>query len=122
MKLGEKIPQTINEAIDVIVSSLEKDDIDFIKSNDSASVHFTFGRALRNNWKLWAEESPIKNDFKKRFHLFGHADDISSIILIGVWAKVEGKDVDISLEQKANEFDAYWLNTGIDSYTGERFT
>ena len=122
MNLGNKPhPTTIDEAIEILFSSLEADDIAFIKDPESSSVslHFTVGMGLRNYWHLWAEESPIKDDFKKRFNLFGHADDMSGMILDAVWAKVRGEDVDKVIKIAADGFNAHWMNIGVDPYTGK---
>lgn len=121
MNLKDKpIPKTIDEAIETLFSSLDEDDIVYIKDekNSSSSIHFTLGMALRNYWHLWAEESPIKDDFKKRFNLFGDADDMSGMILEALWVKVRGGDVVKSLEESANSFNAHWMKCNIDPFTG----
>jgi hypothetical protein len=111
-KVGKKFvplpaPATINEAIDRIVASLEPDEVEYLKGN-SAFVHFTAGMAMRNEWGLWAETSPIKTDFIQRFKLFGHADDMSGIILEGVRAKLLSKNVDKTLQDTAEGYRKHW--------------
>lgn len=122
MNLKDKpIPKTIDEAIETLFTSIDEEDIAYIKDpkNTSGSIHFSLGMALRNYWHLWAEESPIKDDFKKRFNLFGHADDMSGMILEALWVKVRGGDVQKSIEESADHFNAHWMKCNVDPFTGE---
>ncbi len=121
MQLNEDfVPSTIDEAIDTIVKGLQPDEIDYIKKNTSSSVHFTIGMGLRNDWSLWEQDTPIQRDFKRRFRLFGHGDDLSGIILEGVWAKVRGKDIEKTLEETAERFRKHWIKTGLNPETGKK--
>lgn len=112
-------PRTIDEAIVRIVKSLTPSEVQYIKSNDQHGMHFTVGMTMRNNWGFWKEDSPIKRDFKKRFNLFGHGDDLSGVILDGVWASVCGQDVNKILLETAEEFRKHWKKSGINPITGE---
>lgn len=121
MQLNEDfVPSTIDEAIGAIVSGLQPDDIDYIKESKSGSVHFTTGMGLRNGWSLWEQDTPLQLDFKRRFRLFGHGDDMSGIILEGVWAKVRGENVNEVLEKTAERFRKHWIKTGLNPETGEQ--
>jgi len=114
------VPLTINEAIDYIVNTLSQKDIDHIKKSDSSSCHFTTGMYLRNTWHMWDTTNPLNIDFQKRFELFGHGDDVSGIILTGVWAKVNGKNVEEELNKEAEYYRKHWKQQGLDPKTGEK--
>lgn len=122
MKLNEDfVPATIDEAIKAIVESLDFDDLDYIKNQPPASVHHFGGMGMRNNWSLWETDTPIHFDFKKRFKLWGMADDISGIIFEGVWATVLGKNVEETLQAKAEEYRIHWREKcNINPETGEK--
>ena len=81
-------------------------------SHDPAEVHFFFGMALRNEWHLWVETTPLVQDFKKRYDLFGHADDISGTILDGLWARVKGESVEEGCQKSADRCREHWLKHG----------
>lgn len=81
-------PTTLDEAINRLYDGLEKKEIEFIQSEtNSVVVHHGFGTWLRNNLHLWVKTTPIVIWFNQNFGL-GHADDISGIILEGLWCKV----------------------------------
>lgn len=121
---GRKVapPKTIAAAIDRIVKGLTKDEIRFIEENESSVIHFTMGMVIRNEWGMWRESSALKTDFKKRFGLWGMADDISGLILEGVWATVRGKDVEKTLNDTAEEFRKHWKKSKINPETGKGVT
>jgi hypothetical protein len=113
------VPSTLNEAIDYLYSELDTKDIDYIKSQKSGSVHFSLGMYLRNNWSLWEEGTPFKKDIQTRFGIWGMGDDCSGLILEGLWAKVNGEDVDAILTKTAERFKKHWIKSGIDPATGK---
>jgi len=120
MKINQdSVPSTLNEAINSIVDTLDQKDKDFIKQNEPSSVHFTIGMYLRNNWDLWEKDSPLVLDVKQRFGLWGHGDDVSGLILEGVWAKVNGIDVDKILVQRSLQCKHHWEKAGVNWKTGE---
>jgi hypothetical protein len=118
---GKKVrpPTTVDKAIDRIVGGLTEVERTFVRGNTSSTIHFTTGMSLRNEWGLWKETSAIKRDFQKRFRLFGHADDISGLILEGVWASVNGKDVPAALTTIAESFRKHWTKLKINPETGK---
>lgn len=114
MNLSEdKVPATLDEAIQMLFDGLNKEDIDYIKNNSSCSVHFEFGMALRNNWSMHDASSPLKEDIKARYGV-SMADDLSGLVLGGLWAKVLGQDVQKMLEEEAKRFRMHWKAQGVD--------
>lgn len=113
-------PTTVREAIDRIVAELEPSEKTFILENKSSAIHFTVGRTIRNEWLLWSKDSPIREDFVRRYKLFGHGDDLSGVILEGVWAAVHDKDVDETIKNTVERFRKHWVRSGVNPETGEQ--
>lgn len=101
-------PTNLQECLDILIKSFEQGGWDEFKTMDEekaiAMCHHTTGRAMRNDWKLWDENSKIHNWFKKRG--IWHADDMSSIILRSFHRKINGKKID--LEGQIKYFKDYW--------------
>ena len=94
MKLNEdNVPATLDDAINMLYDSLSESDKKYLLENGTAGCHFSGGMAIRNGWSLWENDTPFKKDIKKRFNLWGMADDCSGFILAGVEAKVKGLNV-----------------------------
>jgi hypothetical protein len=111
-------PTTLNEGIDILYSTLTPKDIEFIKTEDHSTIHFTAGMSLRNNWKLWDKKSPINKDIQARFNL-SHGDDCSGLLYTGLWAKVRGLNVEDELNKCAKSYHEHWNDMGVDALTGE---
>jgi hypothetical protein len=87
----DKIPSNLDEAVELVKSSMSEDDVLFIKDNSNpTSVHFTVGMAIRNDWSLWDTENPLVKWFQKEYGI-DHADDISGVVLDCVWRDVRGE-------------------------------
>lgn len=75
-----KIPNNIDECIDLLNSMITNEDKEYLIENGAISVHHTLGRWIRNNWKLWEnEETDLKTALKKLG--FNHPDDMSNYII-----------------------------------------
>jgi len=121
MKLNEdQVPATVDEAIEQLFAALTKEDKAQIGGLDSAAVHMTLGMYLRNNWSLWDRTTKLSQDFQTRFKLYGHGDDLSGMILQGLWARVQDRNVAHVLEQEAEKYRRHWLAHGLNPETGER--
>lgn len=114
----DKIPKTLNAAIDELYSRLTEDDISFIKKNDNSKCHHYSGMQMRNDWDLWNKNSPLNKDVQQRFKL-SHGDDMSGLIYEGLWARVKGNDVDTALQSAANRYIKHWNEMGVDPLTGQ---
>lgn len=107
-----QIPKTINEAIDVAVDMLqsaEKINPNSVigDKNFNINVHHTFGQSLRNNWKLWNQESELHIEFLKR-GIF-HPDDMSSIIIQTAQYRLQGKENEEQfIDDLIKSFQSYW--------------
>jgi len=121
MNLNEdKVPTTINEAVEMLFNALSDSDREDVKKHPPEAVHFTLGMYLRNGWSLWERDMPLNRDFRERFKLFGHGDDVSGMILKSVWAKVCGLNVEEIQKAEAEHYRQHWQRAGLDPETGER--
>lgn len=94
MRLDENsVPRTIEEAVQKIVAGLSKEDVEAIRTKDTAGCHFGAGMAIRNCWSIWAPNSPLKRDAAEKYQI-AHADDISGLIFDWAFASVRGEDFD----------------------------
>lgn len=97
-KKPEKIPQTFDDAVNVIIEmvmNLREDDRSYLLSQTSphmfaAITHHNIGRMVRNDWQLWVDGSPLYL-YMKRFYGISHADDISGVIFMCAWQKMTNK-------------------------------
>jgi hypothetical protein len=111
--MTDTIPATLEDAIDAVIAGMDDDSLTFVRSGDSTpgSQHHFAGMGLRNKWGLW-HDSVLAKHFKARFGL-GHADDMSGMILAGVWAKVRGEPYDA--QEDATHYHKFWARNGRDS-------
>lgn len=107
----DKVPVTIEEAVDDIISGMTEEELAFAAGVDEgfflAATHHHLGQALRNEWSLWEDDSPLKLAF------FGiqiyHPDDMTGIILSCVHRTMMDKPSDIP--QQVEKYHAYWMKT-----------
>lgn len=93
---GNSIPQTVDEALKELKTSWFSDeDLDWIlrnpKEHVEAELHLPFGTQVRNEWKLWADNSALLESCG-----VSHAEDCSGIIFGKLWDS-ERKDADPNL-------------------------
>jgi hypothetical protein len=110
-----KIPETMEDAIDVMLIELAETARMQIKNGDfssPAALHHGYGTALRNDFGLWDAKSPLTQHFRTRFGL-GHADDISDLLIEGMFAKIKGDvfDPEPLVERKK----AQWAALKVDA-------
>lgn len=106
------IPDTLLEAVDLIVKSLTAEEVAFIQGeSDHAMLHHTVGMAMRNGWQLWQRGTALHEHFRDTYGL-GHADDMSGLIMAGVWARVRGEEHDV--ERQVKRYKKHWTDAGED--------
>ncbi len=74
----------------------------------TAQLHHTLGQLMRNHWGLWSQDSPLYKNLAVGF-LLSHADDMSGLILTGVYR--HHHDIGLNLEQEAAKYLRYWADT-----------
>jgi hypothetical protein len=121
VKLNEdKVPATIDEAIDDIFNALSDVERAQIKKFPPASLHMSLGQVIRNMWSMSELGTPLQLNFKKRFDLFGHPDDVSGIIIEGLLAKLNKKSVKIAMNKASKSYREHWEKVHIDPITGKQ--
>jgi hypothetical protein len=108
------IPTTLDEAVDQIIASMsEAAKAGWRASKDgyAARLHRGFGTALRNDWGLWYNKTPIARWFQSYGVL--HADDRSGIILDAVHARLKG--LPFSIDEQAVYYKAWWAKRGMNA-------
>lgn len=110
------VPRNLGQAVDIIVAGLSDDDVEFFETESTTRAHHEGGRFLRNTWSLWDKESHLVQWF--RTHLgIGHADDISSVILVAVQARIIG--IKFYPKPMLDRFREHWAKLGCNSF-GEK--
>lgn len=112
-------PNTLDEAVNLIVGNLSDTEVEFIKEDKShgSTVHFSFGMSVRNGWGLWKKDSPLSKHFQDVWGL-GHADDMSGMIIYGVYSVVRGETP--MYQAESEKYKRHWKNYGIDPLTLEK--
>lgn len=108
MKLADFNPTTLDEAIDVLYSNLDKKALKEFKEYGYVGFHHGFGTAIRNEWGLWKKGSALYNFFESTYGLT-HADDMSGLILEGLESKCSGETYDPtpSVERYKKHWEKY---------------
>ncbi|NJL70974.1 MAG: hypothetical protein HC888_04825 [Candidatus Competibacteraceae bacterium] len=114
----DRVPKNLDEAIEMIVESMDESEKAKIRREgfDPLHHHFGVGIWMRNNWSLWDEETPFSRWFRSK-GIF-HADDMSGIITKSVVRHLRGEAID--LDGQVVYYRNYWTRQGIDPDTGER--
>jgi hypothetical protein len=108
---SDRIPKTLDEALNVMMAGLTDDDRKFIEEagEDYAGVaHFGCGMAMRNSWGLWGN-SPLSRYFA-RLGIY-HAEDMSGIINLAFSRRVRGKEIE--LDKLVQGYRDYWEKEDI---------
>jgi len=75
----DNTPTTLSEAINELDLLISEEDKEYLIEHGALSVHHSLGRWIRNNWKLWEDDSVLKLNMVKLG--FTHPDDISNYII-----------------------------------------
>lgn len=116
----DKVPSTIASAVQILVDSLSDNDRKVVQSTDVNEHHFPLGMGLRNNWTLWAADSPLKRDAVNTYGI-AHADDISGLILAWAFAlaRQEPFDPQVHCQVYHDHWKQYEL-TSLEAGGGNR--
>jgi hypothetical protein len=123
IKQKEKLPDTLDEALDILIDFYRNSLKDMEKLSEDefiAVAHHGAGRFMRNEWCLWwfpnhtydtwPTEQPKLN---KWFESIGivHADDMSGILLSCLYRKVKNLPFDIDSQVKS--YHKHWKEQGF---------
>ena len=105
------IPGTLDEAVEMLYKNLTEAEKNYIKQLDNMTeYHHNIGRLIRNGWGLWNQDSMITKYFRETYDIT-HADDISSMILDNLLAKL--KKEEYNPFTAAKKFIDYWKDMNI---------
>jgi hypothetical protein len=92
-------PETLNEAVDRLLSELSEADKAKIKSmekEDLWDVHFSLGLSIRNRFGLHAGNRKLMESCARQLHpndpkptFAFHEDDASSVIVEALWERLQ---------------------------------
>lgn len=108
------IPKNLDEALEMLDNEENRKFAKEHQENDFlCELHFSIGMKLRNDWELWHGSTLAKWFNEKGIY---HADDMSSIILLAYYRKVNGED--IKLDKQIKEYRDYWDKVDPDVNKG----
>jgi len=120
-----RIPESLDEAVDIIVSSTSPEVIEKYKTLTEKEIlsgsHHSLGMSIRNNWHLWWEESHTYDEWPKEkpklveeFNALGiyHADDMSGIILSSAIRRIQDKPR--KLNEEVAKYKKFWAKQGFE--------
>jgi hypothetical protein len=123
----EKKPETLAEAAELIYATLDHDQLMWVKNTSlydaMPNLHHSFGQQLRNAWGLWEPDNPLQKFVREEWQLFGHADDLSTLIFTQLWGRVRGEPEEVTLASLNLEVEGmkqHWRQAGINPETGEK--
>ncbi|MFW6281296.1 MAG: DUF6794 domain-containing protein [bacterium] len=101
--LGSKIPYDLFDAVTRLNELSIADKIEWLAMRENkatALAHHELGRTIRNEWKLWTDESPLVKYMKALS--IDHPDEMSDLILTAFHRYANGKDPKIGelIEEK----------------------
>ena len=96
-------PRTCEEAVQRIVTSLDNESIEVVKSTDEDDLirfHHGWGTGIRNEFGLWSDNHELSKGCAKKsltglrynFLTRPHPDDVSMEIITRVWHALHGVD------------------------------
>jgi len=83
----KRLPQTVREAVAELLKVMGDSNTDLIASvgkDELSRFHHSFGRSIRNNFKLWGGNDALLKDTGK-----AHPDDASTVIMEEVWSMLQ---------------------------------
>ena len=102
-----EVPKTLNDAVEKVISILKPEEIRELTSateDELGEYHFTLGLWIRNNFRLFDENSPLIKNMSSRnpkYDFLTDPDEISSDIIKATWDKFHGTNYMTELSDKA---------------------
>lgn len=86
-----KLPKTVEQAVDLMISSLGRDEKELIKNADEAELgqfHFGLGTGIREIFHLWhGNKELLKSCGSEEMH----PDDAAMVIIEALWRRLQTK-------------------------------
>lgn len=89
-KTKSKYPKTIEEAVDLLISSLsegQRQELMNMPEKNLDTLHFTLGMYIRNTFGLPAKNTELLDACCRGW--LRHPDDVSSVIIKAAWKKLQ---------------------------------
>lgn len=83
------LPKTVEEAVNGLIKAMSDENKKLIKNTkkeDLIKFHHTWGKAIRNNFRLWGENKELLKSTGTK-----HPDEASMVIIEAVWTKLQKK-------------------------------
>ncbi|BDI61183.1 DUF6794 domain-containing protein [Qipengyuania nanhaisediminis] len=96
-------PQDLDAAVSCLETHLPVDHLAKLREDGLALDHFGLGMWIRNNWGLWADGA-LGSSMRNQGFL--HPDDMSSVILESLVARLRDEEYD--LEARVAHYKNYW--------------
>ena len=120
-------PETFEEAVQYfskIIRGIRKSEYIYLVNQKTpqlfaACLHHGMGRFIRNNWKLWDENSELHKHMATRFKLF-HADDMSGLIMMCSYQQLN--HLPLTPIPFSEHYIEYWKNLEENKTQGEAVT
>jgi hypothetical protein len=110
--ISETLPFTHEQAVNLLLKAnwtqLERKTM---LEGGLFNLHHNFGEHIRNSWHLWEPTSPLARHYQK-VHGIGHADDMSSLIILDLLARMRGEV--FNLASHVYRYRQFWLEQKID--------
>lgn len=110
--LLETLPFTHEQAVDLLYRApwtpIERT---AMLDGGLVGLHHNFGTHIRNTWHLWEPTTPLSRHYQNVYGI-GHADDMSSLIILDLLARMRGEPFD--LQRYVERYRQFWLNQKID--------
>lgn len=108
----ETLPFTHNQAVNILLKATwtQAERIMMLEGG-LVALHHNFGKHIRDSWHLWEPTSPLAR-YYQRFYGIGHADDMSSLIILDLLCRMRGESFD--MRHYVEKYRDFWLNQKID--------
>lgn len=111
-RILETFPFTHSHAVEILAHEpWTQDEISAMLRGGLASLHHNFGQHIRNIWQLWEPSSPLSRHYQK-VHGLGHADDMSSLIILNLLARLRDEEFDMAYH--VDRYRKFWLERNVD--------
>jgi hypothetical protein len=98
MAKTKQLPQTVREAVTELLKVMGDSNTDLIAGvgkDELSRFHHSWGRSIRNNFKLWGGNDELLRDTGKT-----HPDDASTVIMEAVWDALHVPEGTVKVEKE----------------------
>ena len=96
--MKKELPRTVREAVTELLKVMGDSNTDLIRGvgkDELSRFHHSFGRSIRNNFKLWGGNDALLKDTGK-----AHPDDASTVIMEEVWSMLQVPEGTVKVDKE----------------------